>query len=271
MAEPRHDAARSVPRQLALGCGLGLLAGLLVKELALASLFSLHGDGSFHATVAMLVGAVLALTRLRPLLGIGTAALAVCWLLVAWTPVTYWLGRDLPRRDALVPADAVYVLGSGLQEDGELTTLAMSRLLHGLEILGEGWAPRLILPELPEPHRRYREAACELMLSLGFHQEVLSVGPVRDTHDEAVAVAALAKDYGLGRIIVVTSPAHSRRASEVFESQGVHVVSSPSQQTLFDYETLDNNEGDQRMRAFAYIAHEYVGLLYYRLRGWIVP
>lgn len=267
MVEP--ETPPTTRSRVALGLALGLLAGLLVKELELPSLLSIYWDGSFLATAAMAAGGLLATTRLRKLLAIGTALLAVLWLLVAWTPLTFWLGRGLPRRDALARADAVYVLGSGLQEDGELSTLAMSRLLHGLELLGEGWAPRLILPELPEPHRRYREAACEVMQSLGLTQEVLTVGPVRDTHDEAVAVAALAKDFGFGPIIVVTSPAHSRRASAALESQGVRVLSSPSQQTLFDYENLDGNGGDQRLRAFSYIAHEYVGLAYYRLRGWI--
>lgn len=263
------DGVRSKLRELLTGCALGLLAGLVVKELDLTGLVSFYVDGALLATVGLVLGGVLFVTPLRPVVPLATVALVAFWLLVAWTPLTYWMSQDLPRREPLEPADAVYVLGSGLQDDGELSTLAMSRLLHGLEVLGEGWAPRLILPELPAPHRSYREAACDVMMSLGLGQEVLTVGPVRDTHDEAVQVAALANELDLGRIILVTSPSHSRRASAAFEAAGVRVLSSPSQQTLFDYENLESARGDQSLQAFGFLAHEYVGLYYYRLRGWI--
>jgi uncharacterized SAM-binding protein YcdF (DUF218 family) len=145
----------------------------------------------------------------------------------------------------------------------------MSRLLGGLELLGEGWAPRLVLSELPAPRPRYRDAACELMDSLGMSHEVLTVGPVRNTHDEAVAVGELVRDLGLERLLVVTSPGHSRRASLALEAQGVRVISVPSIETLFDYENLADARGDERVRAFGALIHEHVGLLYYRYQGWI--
>ncbi len=163
----------------------------------------------------------------------------------------------------------MFVLASGLQADGDLSTVAMSRLLGGLELLAEGWAPRLVLSELPAPRPRYRDAACEIMDSLGMSHEVLTVGPVRNTHDEAVAVGELVRELGFERLLVVTSPGHSRRASLALEAQGVRVISVPSVETLFDFENLETARGDERVRAFGALTHEHLGLLYYRYQGWI--
>lgn len=267
MVEPRSRF-----RELATGLALGLLAGLIVKELDLTTVVSYHGDRSKVVLAAAIVGGVMGLTALRRLLAIGTSLLVALWLVVCWTPLASWMGESLPRRDPLERADAVFVLGSGLQPDGELSSEAMTRLVHGLELLGEGWASRLILTELPEPWPRYKDAACELMDRLGMSQEVIAIGPTRNTHDEAVMVAELARDWGFEKIIMVTAPSHTRRAAAVLEAQGVHVIASPSTQVLFDLENLSTvARGDDRTRAFGVFLHEYVGLWYYQMRGWLLP
>jgi uncharacterized SAM-binding protein YcdF (DUF218 family) len=246
---------------------MGALAGLLAKELNLLGIVSFWGDWGPWIAGAAILGAFLWLTRWRWLLSATNAGLGMVWLVVAFTPICAWLSRDLPRRDALEPADAIYVLGSDVQKDGELTTGAMSRLLHGLELLGQGLAPRLIVPELSSPVPSYRQAAQKIMNNLGFPQELLSIGPIARTRDEAVAVGALFRQHGWRRALVVTSPSHSRRAAASMEREGIQVVSSPSVQTEFDQETLDSV--DDRLRAFEGLLHEKIGLWYYERRGWI--
>jgi uncharacterized SAM-binding protein YcdF (DUF218 family) len=108
------------------------------------------------------------------------------------------------------------------------------------------------------------------MKSLGMSHEILVVGPVLNTHEEAVAVGALAREGGFERLLVVTSPSHSLRASLALEAEGVNVISVPSVETTFDYENLGAEvHGDDRVRAFGPLLHERVGLLYYRYKGWI--
>jgi uncharacterized SAM-binding protein YcdF (DUF218 family) len=255
---------------LLVGAGLGLMLGLIVKELDLTTIVSFFGERNFVVVACAIVIALAWMTRLRSIVILGAISAALVWLAVGFTPLTAYMARDLVRRDPLTKADAVFVLASSLQRDSELTTSAMSRLLHGLELLGEGWAERLILTELPEPAPRYREAACRIMDHLGLENEVIALGPVQNTHDEAVLVAELARDYGFERLLVVTSPSHSTRASAALEAQGIRVVSSPAQQTRFDLEDLAfMRTSDGRHRAFGPLLHEHVGIFYYRLRGWI--
>ena len=261
---------RSTGKDFLTGAAVGALAGLIIKELDLTTVVSYWAPRSPLVAVAALVGAVSWLTSLRKLFALVVAALGVLWLVVAFTPLTGWLARDLPRRDPLQKADAVFVLASGLQSDGELSPASMSRLLRGLELIGEGWAPRLILSELPKPYPRYRDRASKLVESLGLEVELIVVGPVRNTHDEAVAVSNLVRTRAFDRIIVVTSQIHTRRASAALEAEGVSVTSAPAHEIHFDFENLaEPFDTDNHVRAFGPVLHEHLGLVIYRLRGWI--
>jgi uncharacterized SAM-binding protein YcdF (DUF218 family) len=256
-------------REAGLGMAVGGAAGLLLIELNLPSLVSYWGDPSPLVVGAAIVGAALWGTRFRGLVLAATLTLALLWSAVAFTPLCRWLGRGFPRRDPPAAADAVFVFSSRLQSHGELTSASMSRLLHGLELLGEGWAPRLILSELRPPQPSYAAAADALMVHLRLGRELLTVGPVSNTHDEAVALAALLREKGWKRVLVVTSPLHSRRACAALEGQGVEVISSPATETRFDLEGL--YRGDERLVAFGALLHERLGLWIYARRGWLAP
>jgi len=259
-------ASRWVP--IGVGLSLGALAGLLAKELNLFSWVSYWDDRTPWVLGAALAGAVIWSTRWRWLLGVGAAGLCLLWLVVAFTPLCPWLAKDLVRRDTLRPTDAVFVLGSKVQLDGELTGEAMSRLLHGLELLQQGLAPRLVLSELPPPFPSHSEASRRLMDGLGMKQEIISVGETSSTRTEALAVEALFADRGWKQLLVVTSPVHSRRACRSLEREGIAVICSPSVERDYDLEKLDNS--DDRLRSFGAIMHERLGLWVYTRRGWIV-
>jgi uncharacterized SAM-binding protein YcdF (DUF218 family) len=253
--------------RIGVGVAVGGLFGLLAKELNLLSLISYWFDRAPWVVGAALAGAAIWSTRVRWLLGVGAAALGLLWLVVAFTSLCPWLAKDLPRRDTLQPADAVFVLGSSVQMDGEVTGEAMSRLLHGLELLQQGLASRLVLSEHPPPFPSHSQASRKIMEGLGMEQEIISVGEVRNTRTEAVAVGTLYRERGWKRLLVVTSPVHSRRACASLEREGIDVICSPSIEMDFDLETLDLP--DDRLSSFGPIMHERLGLWLYARRGWV--
>jgi uncharacterized SAM-binding protein YcdF (DUF218 family) len=257
----------STRSRLGNALAVGATGALLARDLDLVTLVSYWGPRAPLAVLVTLLLALLWLTRLRPLVAAATVALAALWLLVAFTPLTLWASRGLPRHDPERPADAVYVLSSRVQDDGELTSSAMSRLLHGLELLGQDQAERLVLAELPPPYAAYAPAARRLMTRLGLKQELLTVGPVTNTREEAVQVGRLFKERGWRSVLLVTSPTHTRRAAATFEQQGLVVISSPAMETRFDLETL--TFPDERLFAFSTLLHERVGIEVYKARGWI--
>lgn len=254
-------------RRLGVGLTVAALGGAIALDLGLPSLVSFWGDRSFLVPLAAVLGAILWLTPARPLVGWAVAILAALWLGVAFTPLTVWLEDGLVRSDPPQAADLVYVFASRIQGDGDPSTDAMSRLLKGIELVAEGRAPRLAVSEIPPPNGRYLPVARLWMQTLAPRGQVLSVGSTVNTHDEALAVARLCREQGWRRVLAVTSPTHARRAAATLEKQALDVVSAPAIETSFDLERLVWPE-DRRL-AFGAIAHERLGLLVYRRRGWI--
>jgi uncharacterized SAM-binding protein YcdF (DUF218 family) len=243
------------------------LAALLVRDLGLPTLISYPYDYLSLSLALVPVGVIGWMTRLRIPFAALTGALVLVWSVVAFTPVCAWMVDDLVRRDRPERADAVFVLASRLQADGDPTTAALSRLTHGLELLGQDLAPRLILSELPPPAASYGAFARQTMGRLGLEQEILTVGPVGNTHEEAVAVGRLFRERSWSRVLVVTSPYHSRRAAAALENEGLMVLASPAVETRFDLETLDRPT--ERLLAFSALIHEHLGLWIYARRGWV--
>lgn len=253
--------------QAILGGSLGLIAGLLARDLDLTTLVSFWGDRSILLPLGAVIGALWGVSRLRKGLYAVTLALLVLWILVAYGPVSAMMRDDLVRRDPLQPADAVLVLGTRMQTDGDPTDAQMSRLFRALEVLKDGLAPRLMITELPGPFASQRPFAEDLLKRFLPGIELVDLGQTMNTHDEAVLAAAYLKRLGLSKIIVATSPTHTFRAGALLEAQGLQVMATPSRETRFDLETLDRPE--ERLRAFGAMIHEHLGIFVYRRRGWI--
>lgn len=257
------------PREHAVsGAVLGLLAGFLARDLDLTTLVSFWGDRlALLVVLGPLIGGLCAVTRLRRPFYAATVTLGLLWIMVAYGPLSGMVLSGLVRSDTLRPADAVLVLGTRMQTDGDPTSAQLSRLLRGLEVAKDGLAPRLFITELPPPFAPQRPFAEALLARFAPNTELVVLGTTVNTHDEAILAAAYLKERGLRRIIVATSPTHTFRAAALLEAQGLEVTATPAGETAFDLENLDRAE--ERLHAFGPAIHERVGILVYRQRGWI--
>lgn len=253
--------------QAVFGAALGLAAGALTRDLDLTSLVSFWGDRLILLPLAAIIGALCVATRLRKAFYACFAALVLLWIGVAYGPLSRVLLDGLVRSDALRPADAVLVLGTRMQTDGDPTAAQLSRLLRGLELVKDGLAPRLMITELPPPYASQRPFAEALLTRFKPEIEIVDLGPTLNTRDEALLAAEYLRKLGLSRIIVTTSPTHTYRGAALLEALGLDVVATPSRETRFDLETLDRPE--ERLMAFGAIIHERLGIFIYRRRGWI--
>lgn len=214
------------------------------------------------------------------------------WLILTLftcTPATSWLMRDLedqfPRikPENATAADAVICLGGGAEPSLSEPTGAgfngsADRVATSLALLGAGKAGTLIVAggDYKDKTRRYSEADAVvtwLKQAVKPSQEVLSLGMCADTHDEALKVADIVRKRGWKQLLLVTSAAHMKRAHATFVKAGLQVQSVPC-----DYVSSFNRIGSVRwlhlpgsgsLTNFEAWMHEQIGLLLYRLRGWI--
>lgn len=224
--------------------------------------------------LALLVGMALAPTRAGSLLWLATGVLAFTACIASFTPLSAAFVHGFVRTDADRPGetlDAVVVLSGGMTDDGRITGAALDRLLSGVREARERRIPAVALSVIrrksrgrtvtSEPDQRALLALIAPELELRFVRDVAS------TRDEALAFAALARTHGWHRVLLVTSPTHTRRACAAFETARLPVQCQPSQARDYSLARLELSEN--RRLAFADVLYETAATLLYRARAWI--
>lgn len=291
---PRQRALAAADRPRGLGTGhLDARAGAAVRGAALGLVLGvavtqvLLQDAGFGSTAPLLLalagGAVLGALERERVLRVLTAGVALVVLVVILTPVMLGPARSLVRRDVAVlhpetaapgtlpSVDAVFVLSASVTASGLVRGQGIDRLLGAL-----AWSRALARPlvvsvvRVPgEPDAVPSLADQRRLAALAGVAPPLAVDSVFSTRDEAVRVAALARARGWRRLLVVTSPLHTRRACAAFERVGLQVVCAPAPSRDV---TLDGplalRGPTSRLRAFTLWLYETAARVEYGLRGW---
>lgn len=168
---------------------------------------------TYHECTARRINAVPMLRALRRRWWLLLASLAIVMLLarVYWLPA---IREMLIVADPLHPADAIVPLAGGL-----------SRTTHAAMLYRQGYAEWFVVtdrlnaavPVYPISEWGITEEA----VANGVPQHrlrsiIVPMAPVGSTYEEALAVRDLAEAQGWTSLIVVTSPAHTRRAHTIF-------------------------------------------------------
>lgn len=162
--------------------------------------------------------------RVRPRRAIARVCLATLVLVVVGMVCFFpFAGRFLVREDPLEPADAIFVLAGA----------RVGRWLEGLELYRERRAPVVVLSPGPTEKAEMNllargirfpteaEVARAAMVQLGVPSEAVRIlpGNVDNTAQEAEALHRLVRETAWQRVIVVTSPYHTRRTGFAFRRQ----------------------------------------------------
>jgi uncharacterized SAM-binding protein YcdF (DUF218 family) len=194
-------------------------------------------------------------------------------ILVGFVPPFGRAAIRLIRIDSLPaePVDAVLVLSAAVSSDERLSPAGADRLLEGLRLTRAGHARRLVLSRVwtesgPEPISSDRDQRALIQL-IDSTVTTFVLDSVGTTRLEAVRLKALADAQGWRRIIVVTSPVHTKRSCAVVERVGLAVVCRPSPDRATA--VWSQRSPTDRLRAFGQWAYETLGWWKYRLKGWV--
>lgn len=221
---------------------------------------------------AALVGAILGVTRLRRLLWIAAASIALVAILVVYTPLVSTLARPLIRRDPIPPSvDAIAILSAGFTRDSLMRGETLDRLLTGFALSRGGLAPVLLVSR---ERASYGEKAVSDSADLasvtrlaGAETKTIFVDSIATTRTEALRMRAIARLNGWKTVAVVTSPMHTRRACATFEAVGFRVVCVPAAVRGSGF--YSGSYPTERLSAFRSWLYEAFATDSYRRRGWI--
>jgi uncharacterized SAM-binding protein YcdF (DUF218 family) len=198
--------------------------------------------------------------------------------------------QNLPTAE-LPQTEAIIVLGGGTKSAlpprswVELNE-AGDRIIYGSRLYRQGKAPVLILSggRVDWKGGGTPESAdmAEIAQTLGVSASAILQDPdSHNTHQNAVNVGKILDAKGIkGSVLLVTSAMHMTRSLLIFQRQGIKVIAAP---TDFQITQQEIEVSQRNWQAVAldflpdtYYLHqstkalkEYIGLIIYRLRGWL--
>jgi uncharacterized SAM-binding protein YcdF (DUF218 family) len=246
---------------------LGGLATLLNPDLSLLW---------FMVIAAVSVALSLTPVTRRVLTGL-SSLVAFVLLICLVTPVLRPLASSLDVTQSPARADVIVALGAGMRcGAGQLESASLARVVKALELWRAGFAPSVTLSDTdgvwtdcPSVESAARSLVGRLAPGNAPTLEVLRGANgtgVRNTRDEAEAVASLARSRGWKRVLIVTSPSHSRRAQTTFQQLKLDAFVVAASEPRFD---TDLRLPYDRLMALPALAREVAGMVKYTLFGWL--
>ena len=217
----------------------------------------------------------------------GCLLLALLLLFSFGTPplpnlLTHTLESRYPRIEPLPEADAVVVLSGmlvlsksspGKLEFGE----GVERILAGIHLIKEEAGKHLILSggsgDLYDQNKSEARLLERFAIELGVSQEKLLVEPSsRNTYENALYTKALMEEHGIDNIILVTSASHLPRAIGCFRKFGIEPIPyGVDYHARMPYipRLSDIVPNPENFRRTSSALHEYIGILMYKISGYL--
>lgn len=184
--------------------------------------------------------------------------------------------RSLPvPNPSTVDAQAIVILGGGRSfaapEDGDRDQVGaqtLVRLRHGARLHRLTQLPVLVSGGAPD-----RGGASEALVMARALREDFQV-PVRwiedtseNTAQNATHAAKQLREAGIYRVLLVTDAIHMPRAMQIFSKTGLSVIAAPTGfRSRAPLSAAAFIPGASQLQSSHYGLHEWIGLLWYRLR-----
>lgn len=194
-------------------------------------------------------------------------AIAAVFLLLFETNLVWWGAVPLKATAPIANADAIVVFAGGVGESGKAGGGTQERLQRAIDIYRAHYASTLVFSS----GYTYSFPEAEVMQASAVQQGIPGGSIVlerqsKNTYENVRYTAEIFRQHGWHSMLLVTSPYHMRRALLVWRkvAPDLRIVPAPPEKSQF----YDHTRGASLDQVEA-IAHEYVAIVVYWLRGWI--
>ena len=197
---------------------------------------------------------------------------AFIYALIFYTPFIWSIGSFLKKADLPKRADAIIVFAGGVGESGKAGQGYEERVQYAVQLYRGGYAKKMIFSSgymyaLKEPL-----VMKALAIALGTPEEAIALeDEAKNTYENVKFTKRILDKEKWDEILLVSSPYHMRRVSLVFNkiAPNINVVYSPVTNSLFYSHSNKFFTKCTDLKQIKGIIHEYLGILYYWMRGWI--
>lgn len=171
-----------------------------------------------------------------------------------------WVGRNV-HRDDKAPSDVIMVLGAKSFKQGVYNPCLVERVRHGVEILQQGFAEKLLFSGGTdrEDGRNEAETMREIALTMGVpSSKILLEKTSTSTYENFVNSKRLMDALNLRTAVVVTDPFHTLRAKLVAHKIGIQATASPA---------IQSPCWQQWKYASYFFWKEPLAIVYYKIKG----
>lgn len=187
---------------------------------------------------------------------------------VTGSPTFTYLARPLVVASPLGQADAIVVLGGGVEQDGRPTRGTLERTRYAISLYRQGLAPMIILSTGLAKYFNEARLMAEIARSEGIPEQVLILEEdSRNTAENLEYVQRILDARRWNSVIVVSSPYHMRRVALVSRrccSQTAMLYAPTNPEALYQFQNPLH-----RFRQARAVYREYLGLAWYWIRGHI--
>ena len=205
---------------------------------------------------------------------------------VSSSPISVILYNNHERTYLPVPTDDSPSAGAIVLLSGDIgiplpprveSQLGGNRVLHAFRLYRAGKAKLIVASGGNVFHQSRVKAEAvyisDILKEWGVPESAILVERhSRNTHENALETQKILNEHQIDRILLVTDAFHMPRAFSTFQRTGLEVVASPSGYRVAEYQKpvlLDWWPSVTKLHLAHLLMHEKLGILVYRLRGWI--
>lgn len=181
-------------------------------------------------------------------------------IIVSYQPFSNMLIEPLEtkyQKLETIPHDVKYILLLGGDTRGRAyEVLRLYYKIPNVKIITSGYEGRENIPEAIQNK--------EFLIELGIPKNrIITQAKPRDTKEEAIYTKKLVKG---DKFILVTSATHMDRAMKLFKKEGLEPIAAPTDNKLRDYYFISTPSANS-LKKTEISWHEYIGTLWYKLKG----